>query len=320
MMRVLVTGGLGFVGVNLIPHLLRKKLSVSILDNNSRSASDAATRLSEEVKFYRGDIRDTEALDRAMDDVDAVIHLAAYGSVIESVEEPMTNFDVNAYGTLQTLAAAHRNGVDKFIFASTGGALIGDAEPPVNELSVPRPKSPYGASKLSGEAYCHGFSGTTGLKTIILRFANLYGPFSAHKRGAVTTFIKNILRDEPIVIYGDGTASRDFLHIDDLCKGITRALQTNLDGGTVLHLASGQEVTISNLAQTIIKAAGRSDHPIEYRSARSGEVYRNFATYDRAAKALNFKPKIGLQAGLGMTWDWYVEHRDAALATPESDS
>jgi UDP-glucose 4-epimerase len=210
--------------------------------------------------------------------------------------------------------------VQRLIFASTGGALIGDAMPPVNELSLPKPISPYGASKLCGEAYCHAFAKSYSLQTICLRFGNVYGPHSAHKKGAVTMFIKALMNDEPIVIYGDGSASRDYIHVDDLCAGIKAALDAPLAGGEVFHLASGQETTVLNLANILCKVAGKPNHPIEFRPGRRGEVARNFADYSKAKATFGFEPKWKIEDGLAATWEWFVRQGDSVLTVETTES
>lgn len=316
--RILVTGGCGFIGANLIPRLFDRGYSVRVVDNLSRGHREFIEGSS--VEFVEQDIRDTEAMHGAMAQVDAVIHLAAYGSVVESVEDPVTNFDINGRGTLNVLHAARRAGVKKFVFASTGGAVIGDVEPPVNEDSAPRPKSPYGASKLVGEGYCNAFAGSYGLPTVMLRFGNIYGPISAHKKGAVTTFCKSLLNGEPFVIYGDGSASRDFLYIDDLCSGILRALEADLAPATLLHLATGQETTISELANSLRTIAGQPYHAIIHKDGRPGEVHRNFASYERAKTALEYTPQVSLEDGLRRTWEWFHEQGEAALEIDATDS
>jgi UDP-glucose 4-epimerase len=218
------------------------------------------------------------------------------------------------------LNAARQAGIKKFLFASTGGALIGDAEPPVSEESVPKPVSPYGASKLCGEAYCNAFAGSYNMETVMLRFANVYGPVSAHKKGAVTVFIKSLLRDEPITIYGDGHATRDFLHVQDLCRGINMALEKSLAPGTTLHLATGKETSILELAKTLATVAGKPEHPILHQVARQGEVIRNFANYDRANDLLGFAPNQTLEQGLKECWDWFVEQGDTVFEIETTES
>jgi UDP-glucose 4-epimerase len=249
-----------------------------------------------------------------------VVHLAAFGSVVDSVSAPEVNFEHNVFGTFNVLRAAKEAAVNKVIMASTGGALIGEAEPPVDEQSLPKPISPYGASKLCGEAYCHAFAKAYGLNTVALRFANVYGPYSAHKKGAVTAFIKAIMRGEPMVIYGDGSATRDFLYVDDLCDGICQAIEAELPPGEVLHLASGVETSVLDLAKRVAAAAGAPDHPIKFKPPRPAEVSRNFARYDRARKKLGFEPQWSLRKGLEETWRWFLDNRERVLAAEVTDS
>ena len=284
--------------------LLARGLELRGLDNLARGSRENLGDL--DVELIQGDIRDDAAVTRALDGVDTVIHLAAYGSVAESVQEPFENFDVNVRGTLVLLRACAAGGVEKFVFASTGGAIMGNTPPPVDETTLPWPISPYGASKLCGEAYCHAFAGSLGLPSVSLRFANVYGPISAHKKGAVTAFIQRALGGEPIVIYGDGTATRDFLYVDDLCEGICAAVDAPLRD-EVLHLASGEETSINELARRIIELTAAPDTPIRYENRRPGEVERTFAQAKRAAELLGFEPAHSLAEGLRKTVAWFAE-------------
>jgi UDP-glucose 4-epimerase len=248
-------------------------------------------------------VRSFDDVASAARDCDAIIHLAAAGNVPDSIADPVANFEVNALGTLNVLRAAVEAKVRRLVFASTGGALIGAAEPPVDEESVPRPLSPYGASKLAGEGYLHAFRGSYGLDAVALRFGNVYGPHSAHKKGAVTMFIKRSLRGEPLVIYGDGSASRDFIHVRDLCDGILAGLDAQAPPA-VVHLASGRETPIGELARLILEATG-ADVPIDHRPARPGEVERNVATTALATEVLSFTARVELRDGLAETVDWF---------------
>ena len=263
-------------------------------------------------EIFDGDIRDADAVERALEGVDTVVHLAAYGSVAESVQDPFANFDVNVRGTLVLLHAAAAAGVERFVFASTGGAIMGNTPPPVDEATLPWPISPYGASKLCGEAYCHAFAGSFGLSVVALRFANIYGPFSEHKKGAVTNFIKRALAGEPLVIYGDGSATRDFLYVDDLCSGIVATLDASLRDD-VIHLASGAETSINELAHLVLELTGAPDTPIRYEDRRRGEIEQTFATYDRAADVLGFEPRYSLEEGLRKTVEWFRTRESAAI-------
>lgn len=300
---ILITGGCGFIGANLVPRLCAQGYRVRVIDNFSTGSRASIPGV--DVEVIEGDIRDDGVLRKALRTVDVVVHLAAFGSVVMSVQDPMENFHVNAEGTLKLLKHSVRHNIGTVIFASTGGALIGNAPPPVDERSVPRPISPYGASKLCGEAYCSAMAGAFGLRTVSLRFANVYGPNSWHKKGAVTAFFKAIMDDQPIIIYGDGTASRDLLYVADLCAGISRAISVELPPGEVLHLASGVETSISSLAGMIARIAGKPNHPVIYRPARAGEVGRNFAMYSKAATLLGFSPKVDIKTGLTETWRWF---------------
>jgi UDP-glucose 4-epimerase len=304
-LRILVTGGAGFVGATLVRRLVTTGHRVRVFDNYS--TGDASHLAGVDAELATGDIRDTAALDAAVAGMDAVVHLAAAGSVIMSIADPSTNFDVNVLGTFRVLDAARRAGVERTVQASTGGALIGDATPPVDESSLPKPISPYGASKLAGEGYAHAFAVAYGLRTVALRFANVYGPWSARKQGAITLFFRAIHAGEPIVIYGDGSASRDYTHVDDISRAIELALEREVAGGTVLHVASGVETTVRELADLCRDAAGAPDHPVEYRPARTGEVGRNFASYDLAGKVLGYAPSIPREEGIRRTWEWFRE-------------
>jgi UDP-glucose 4-epimerase len=297
-----VTGGCGFIGANLVPMLLQRGVEVRVYDNLSNGGPDRVPG----AEVVEGDVRDADALAAAAAGVDAVIHLAAAGNVPESVTDPLTNFEINGLGTLLALQAAARAGAGRFVFASTGGALIGNAPPPVDETSVPRPISPYGASKLCGEGYCHAFAGSQGLRTVSLRFANVYGPRSERKKGAITAFIQRALRGEPLVIYGDGRATRDFIYVDDLCQGIVLGLE-HPDARGVFHLASERETAIAELAGLVVEATG-ADVPVDHLPPRPGEVERNFASCELARRTLGFAPGVDLEDGLARTVAWF---RDA---------
>jgi UDP-glucose 4-epimerase len=303
---VLVTGGAGFVGATLVRRLTEAGHPVRVFDNFS--TGDPAHLAGVDADVVKGDIRDAGALDAALAGADSVVHLAAAGSVVMSVTDPVGNFEANVVGTFRVLEAARRAGVERVVQASTGGALIGDATPPVSEDSLPKPISPYGASKLAGEGYAHAFAAAYGLRTVALRFANVYGPWSERKTGVMTRYFRAIQAGEPLVIYGDGSSSRDYTHVSDISRAIELSLDKDVPGGTVLHVASGVETRVADLARLSCAAAGVPDHPVEYQQARAGEVNRNFASYDRAEQMLGYAPAVTLEAGIGDTWDWFQEH------------
>ncbi len=304
--RILVTGGCGFIGANLIPILVEMGYQVCVLDNLSRGSMAYLQNMP--IDIHRGDIRDGQVVRKSLEGMDGVIHLAAFGSVVESVQSPEENFDVNVRGTFTVLNECRKVGIKKVIFSSTGGALIGNAEPPVNETSIPRPISPYGSSKLCCEAYCSSFAHSYDMSITALRFANVIGPISEHKKGAVTAFIKAIINGDKITIYGDGDATRDFLYVGDLCRGIVSAYKKSLDGFNPIHLSSGKEVSVKELAKLIAKASGQPGYPIEFLGKRKGEVERNFANYDLAKSVLDFVPLTSLEKSIDITWNWFKDY------------
>lgn len=301
---ILVTGGAGFVGATLVRRLVTRGYRVRVLDN--LSSGDAAHLAGVDAELVKGDIRDPAALDSALAGCAAVVHLAAAGSVTESVADPAANFEVNAAGTFRVLDAARRAGVARVVQASTGGALVGDAPPPVDERSLPRPLSPYGASKLAGEGYAHAFARAYGMRTVAVRFGNVYGPWCARKKGVLNAFFSALHDGRPLVIYGDGTASRDYVHVSDIAAALQLALENpDVPAGTVVHAASGIETTTTALADLCRRAAGRPGHPVEYRPARPGEVGRNFASCALARRLLGFSPAVRVEAGIPALWEWF---------------
>ena len=304
MNKIFITGGLGFIGANLIEKLLAKDFKVTIYDNFSSGKSEFVKSIND-CQLINGDIRDYDHLKSSLKGHDAIIHLAAFGSVVDSVISPRENFDVNVVGTFNVFHSALENDITKIIFASTGGALIGNALPPVSEKSLPKPISPYGSSKLCGEAYASAFSNSYDMSLTGLRFANVIGPISAHKKGAVTSFIQSIMQNKPIQIFGDGSATRDFLYVDDLCEGIIQAFEKKLPGFNAIHLSSGREISIKHLAIKLTSIANQPNHEIIYEEKRMGEVERNFANYNLAEDLLGFQPKTNIDRALKATWDWF---------------
>lgn len=302
--RILVTGGAGFVGANLVRTLVGNGHRVRVIDNLTSGTAEHLEGV--DVELIKGDIRDAGDLASAMRDIDKVVHLAAAGSVIMSIEDPASNFEINALGTFRVLNAAREAGVERVVLASTGGALMGDTPPPVNEKSLPKPIAPYGASKLAGEGYAHAFSVSYGLRTICLRFANVYGPYMDQKSGVINKFFTGVRSGEPLQIFGD--QSRDYIYVEDLCGALQQALSADLPGGTVLHIASGVETRTIEVADIIRRIAGKPDHPIEHQPKRRGEVDRNFASYELAHELLGFTPKVQREEGMRRTWEWFAQH------------
>ena len=298
----LVTGACGFVGVNLLRTLGTRGIRARVLDNLAVGRREDLAGLDAELVV--GDIRDPAVVRSALDGVEVVVHLAAHTRVVESIAQPEESFDVNARGTLTILEAVRRRGgIRRFVLASTGGAILGDAIPPVHEGMPARPLSPYGASKLACEGYCSAYFGSYGIPTVVLRFSNVYGPWSYGKGSVVAAFFKRILAREPLLIFGDGRQTRDFLYVEDLC-GAVLAAATRDCAGEVFHIAAGRETEIGALAALMIRITG-FDVPIRHEPSRAGEVRRNCADIAKARLGLAYDPRTDLETGLAHTWDWF---------------
>ena len=324
MKSILITGGCGFIGVNLIKALLsRGDARILVVDNLSVGTREDLGRVTEfqqietsdlegkelraTVSLIKGDIRDADLAVKICRGMDAVVHLAANTGVIPSIDEPRADFEANVIGTFNYLEAARQNGAKKFIFASSG-APLGEQLPPINEEKVPKPISPYGAGKLAGEGYCSAFFGSFGLKTIALRFGNVYGPRSTHKGSVVAKFIKQALAGETLVIYGDGSQTRDFIYIDDLINAILAATKAGV-GGEVFQVATHKETTINEIAEMLKAIIGfKTGNTINltYAEERAGEVKRNFSDISKARKLLCWEPRWSVEEGLRATVEWFV--------------
>lgn len=311
-MRVLVTGGAGFIGANLIQHLSASgAYDVVVLDN--LSAGQQRPIFPPRVRLVPGDFTDKATVTECLRGVDAVVHLAALAGVVDSVEDPRPSFQLNVAGSFQLLELARAANVRHIINASTGGALLGEAASPISEEMAPCPLSPYGASKLAVEGYCSAFANAYGFSCVSLRFSNIYGPRSAHKKSVVAAFIKNIVRGEPLVVYGDGTQQRDYLYVGDLVRGIEAALKRQLSGA--YQLGCGQPTAIRTLIETLKKVSGR-DFQVRYEGRRSGEVHSTWCSIAKAAREFGYAAPTDLEAGLRTTWRWYLENRETWARQP----
>jgi UDP-glucose 4-epimerase len=322
----LVTGGCGFIGTALIRSLMDEgDHRVRVVDNLAvgtredlaaagdfveASTEDLGPMDSEDVELVVGDIRDEELALRAAQGADVIVHFAANTGVMPSVEDPRADCMSNVVGTLNYLEAARHAGVGRFVFASSGGTVIGEAEPPIHEEMVPHPVAPYGASKLAGEGYCSAYFQTFGIETVALRFGNVYGPLSGHKNSVVARFIKRATGGEVLEIYGDGTQTRDFIYVDDLIRAVKLSATVDGAGGEVFQIATSAETTVQELTDRLLPAlaaAGIKDVEVRKTAARKGEVRRNYADTSKAERMLGWKAEVGLDEGLRRTVDWFVE-------------
>ena len=323
-MNWLVTGGCGFIGKRLVGKLLAegghavrvvddlsigKREDLAVVAPAFRESRVASPYLEPgTVELLVADILDESTALEAARGVDVIVHLAANTGVQPSIEDPRKDLLTNVVGTFNYLEAARHNRVPKFVFASSGGTVIGDCEPPIHEELVPHPKSPYGASKSAGEGYLSAYFGTFGIDTVGLRFGNVYGPGSSHKNSVVAKFIRGALAGQPLEIYGDGKQTRDFIYIDDLLSAIEMAATVHEIGGRVFQIASGCETTVNEIAQRIAPILEERGVSVEVRHAAplSGEIRRNYADTSRAREQLGWQAETALTDGLVKTVDWYL--------------
>ena len=270
---------------------------------------EAATPEDRPDEIVIGDITDPDSINRAVEGMDAIVHLAAQTGVPGSMEDPVTDCFTNVVGTMRVLEAARAANVQKVVIASSA-APLGRAEPPASEDKVPLPISPYGASKLAAEAYCLAYFGSWGLNTVALRFANVYGPRAGHKESVVAKFMKDILADGQIGIDGSGGQTRDFVFVGDLCAAIDSALQFD-GGGEIFQVGTGTETSVAELAQLIVDTSNH-DVEINYGPTRAGDVARNYSDITKARSMLNWSPEVELAYGISETWQWFERAMGAA--------
>ncbi len=301
--RLLVTGGAGFIGANFVRAALAAGYEVTVLDNFSQGTEAYVEGLP--MRLVRGDILDRDLVAQEVADHSMVVHLAAQTGVPSSLDDPRRDCEINVIGTLNILEACRvSNGESRrFVFASSN-APLGRQKPPATEDKAPLPVSPYGASKLAGEAYCLAYQGSWGIETVALRFGNVYGPFSAHKGSVVAKFIKDLNAAGRVTIDGSGEQTRDFIYAEDLCDALLLALKRPASG-EIFQIATGIETSIAELARHLSSVAKR-DLQVAHAPARIGDVQRNYSLIAKARQILGWEPKTSLAEGLVRTYRWFM--------------
>jgi len=323
-MKWLITGGCGFIGRALITRLLAEGgHRIRVYDNLSvgtrgdlaavtaygeGKVQDDPARWCEGVELIEADILDTESALAASQGADVIVHLAANTGVAPSVEDPRADCQTNVIGTLNMLEAARHAEVGRFVFASSG-APLGVQTPPLHEEMAPHPASPYGASKLAGEGYCSAYFHSFGVETVVLRFGNVYGEGSTRKASVVAKFIKQALAGEVLEIYGDGSQTRDFIHIGDLIRAVHTAAMRPSIGGDAFQIATSRETTVGELTKKLVVAL-KEEAGIDAQwvngVSRTGDVARNFSDTSRARKRLGWQAEMNLDDGLRQTVRFFL--------------
>src|SRR5213593_818229 len=299
---VLVTGGAGFIGSNLLRALLERGDDVRVLDNFSTGNRRNLAGL--DVEVVEGELRSYERVHNAVRGVEIVYHLGALGSVPRSVQDPLTSSAVNIEGTLNVLLAARDEGVRRVIFSSSTSVYGTSRELPTSEATPLDPISPYGVAKLAAERYCISFSRVYhSFETVVLRYFNVFGPRqSPHSQYAavVPLFIAAVDQGEPITIYGDGEQSRDFTYVSNIIDATIRAADAPGASGRVFNVAAGAPASVNHLAEAIGVILGK---PVEKRfePPRAGDIHDSWADISAARELLGYEPRIDLAAGLELT-------------------
>jgi len=304
--RIVVTGGAGFIGSNLARNLCNNN-EVIVIDNlitgNFNNIKDLVDK--NKLNFINGSITDIDLLKKSLKGIDFVFHQAAIPSVPRSVKDPISSNNANINGTLNVLVAAKENDVKKVIYASSSSVYGDTPTLPKKENMNPCPLSPYAVSKLSGEYYCNVFTEVYGLKTVCLRYFNVYGPRqdpTGDYAAVVPKFIEKILSDNSPIIYGDGKQSRDFSYVDDVVQANIKAAETTSCG--VFNIADGKKITINKLAELLMEIIGK-DLKIIYNPPRPGDIKHSVADISKATKMLNYNPIYDLKKGLSEAVKWF---------------
>ena len=325
-MRILITGGLGFIGTNLINYLVKKDKikQIIIVDNQSKSSTKYLDGISSykyfnNIKSYRinksrinvvnADIKNRPFANKITKNIDCVIHLAAESGVDLSIKNPRKSFDININGTFNYLDACRINNVKNFIFASSG-SVFGDAKPPMSEMTLKNPISTYGSSKLSIETFCETYSKIFEINTTILRFSNAYGPYSLHKKSIIANFSKNIIDGKPISINGDGKTTRDYIHVTDIVKAIYNSL--NQKGSHQnFNISTGKQTSINTLLKNISNIFSKFGYKkiiIKNQKERKGDMRFNSMSSKKYLKYYKEKKFINVNDGLRNTIEWFIQN------------
>lgn len=305
-MKVLITGGAGFVGSHLVDECIAKGYEVIVVDHHKRKKKRFPNAL---AKTYKMSITDPALRDVFLEEKpDVVCHLAAQISVTYSVDDPIADTQVNIIRSLPLLNYAVESECKKFVFASSGGAIYGDHPIlPTPEVFDSMPISPYGVNKQALEHYLESYYKTHGLEYVALRFANIFGPRQLmHGQGegsVMAIFLAKLLRGESVTIFGDGSSTRDYVYVKDAVNSFVCAMNSDYVG--VVNVSTGKETSVKELWE-MLKEIHAKEHPMEHAPARLGEIQRSTLDGSYAKEAIAWEPKISIEDGLRDTYAWFM--------------
>lgn len=310
--KVIVTGGAGFIGSSLVRVLSELGADVHVIDNLVNGKAENLEGV--DCQLHEIDIREAEKIEPLMKDTSVVFHLACLG-VRHSLHDPFANHEVNASATLSLLHMARNNDVGRFIYTSTSEVYGTAKTVPMDEQHPTFPMTVYGASKLAGECYTRAFWETYGYATTVIRPFNAYGPRCHHEGDSGEVIPKFMLRTsvgKKMVIFGDGSQTRDFTFVEDTAKGIAAAALNDKSIGETINIGYGSEMKILNLAQEIAALYGKNSPDIEFHDQRPGDVLRLYANTNKAQDLLGFEPEVSFAEGLQQLKTWYEEQGQSA--------
>lgn len=304
-MKIIITGGAGFIGSHIAEYWNNEGAEVSVIDS-LRTGFEKNLNGFENVTLYKNSITEKDAVFEILRNADYVFNLAALVSVPESIEKPYECVDINVNGLLNILEASKKHGIKKVVHSSSAAVYGDDPELPKRVSMRPTPKTPYSITKLDGEYYLKMYTEQFGLNTASLRYFNVYGPRQDPKSqyaAAIPIFVAKAVKNETITIFGDGEQTRDFINVKDVVRANVMAAQSEKALG-VYNAANGNSITIKNLAEKIIEMTN-SKSEIKFAQERPGDIKHSLASIDETVKELGFKPEIDLDAGLKVTVDYF---------------
>ncbi len=307
MENFLVTGGAGFIGSNLVKALVSQGEKVRVLDNFSTGKKKNLMDVLDRIELIEGDIRDVEVVNRSVQGVDYILHQAALPSVPRSIADPKSSTSVNIDGTVNLLVADKDFGVRKFVMASSSSVYGDTPTLPKHENMHPNPLSPYALTKLADEQYCQIFSRIYGIKTVCLRYFNVFGPGqdpNSQYAAVIPKFIISLLQDLPPTVFGDGEQSRDFTFIENVVQANLLAARSDVSDWTPFNIACGQRISLNELLGELGAILSKKVTPT-YHAPRPGDVKHSLADIERAKKYLGFRPVVATREGLKKTVDWF---------------
>src|SRR5918992_505922 len=304
----LITGGAGFVGSHIATALVDAGARVRVVDDLSTGYTKNLRHIESKIDFIEGSVGDAATLRRALSDVELVFHQAAIPSVPRSVDRPIESHDASVNATFALLLAARDQKVRRVVYAASSSAYGDQPELPKREDMRPAPLSPYAVGKLVGEYYSQVFTNVYGLETVSLRYFNVFGPRQdpgSQYSGVISRFMSALVNGEQPIIYGDGGQSRDFTFVSNVVDANMRAADSANAVGKVMNVANGRQVTLNELLEIMKNVTGKSAAAARYEPVRVGDVRHSHADISLARSLLGYEPKVGLEEGLRLTFDWW---------------